>query len=281
MMGKRVGAISTFIKELKSIKAKSGHTLFFRGHADESYVDIPSIFRHIDNKKDNEKYIVNEDRLFKSMIANCPSDFVDCNSAFDYLVKMQHYGLPTRLLDITSNPLVALYFSCCEMFGKGGKPGEIVIYEVPDNDIKFYNSDSVSVVSNLAKMSAGFNYVSEKEKYLHEIKYEKPFFLDAINENHLESVFCVKPKLNNPRVIKQSSAFLLFGMGGSKLEPAEVPDQYRYKDKHGAIKTIKITTNGKMNIINELRELGISAASLFPEIEKVAEYLKKQPKGTL
>lgn len=123
--------------------------------------------------------------------------------------------------------------------------------------------------------------MSEKEKYLHEIKYEKPFFLDAINENHLESVFCVKPKLNNPRVIKQSSAFLLFGMGGSKLEPAEVPDQYRYKDKHGAIKTIKITNNGKMNIINELRELGISAASLFPEIEKVAEYLKKQPKGML
>ncbi|MFB5143574.1 FRG domain-containing protein [Vibrio diabolicus] len=276
----RIGAITTFIKEIKSIKAKEGHTLFFRGHSDDSYKAIPSIFRHIDNDESKEKYIANEDRLYKSMVANCPTDFLTCSSAFDHLVKMQHYGLPTRLLDITSNPLVALYFACCANHGKGGKHGEILIYQIPDEKIKFYSGDSVSVVSNLAKMKSDFDYSKEKNKYLHEIKYEKPYFLDGINEEHLHTVFCVKPKLDNPRVIKQSGAFLLFGMGANKLEPASIPPEFLFKSNDD-VKTIKIAQNGKVNILEELRELGVSPASLFPEIEKVAEYLKKQPKGML
>ena len=54
----RLGAISTFIKELKKIKAKNGYTLFFRGHSDENYVAVPSIFRHVDNDKKKDKYII-------------------------------------------------------------------------------------------------------------------------------------------------------------------------------------------------------------------------------
>lgn len=276
----RIGAMTTFIKEIKKLKAKEGHSLFFRGHSDENYEAIPSIYRHIDNDKSKEKYIANEDRLYKSMVANCPTDFLGCSSAFDHLVKMQHYGLPTRLLDITSNPLVALYFSCCDNYGKGGKNGEILIYEIPDESIKFYSGDTISVVSNLAKMQSSFDYNKEKTKYLHEIKYEKPYFLDGIEEEHLHTVFCVKPKLNNPRVIKQSGAFLLFGMGSNKLEPARIPPKFLFKS-NGSIKTIKIALNGKTTILEELSELGVSPASLFPEIEKVAEYLKKQPKGML
>ena len=39
----RRGAISSFIKELKNIKADGGHTLYFRGHPDEIFEAVPSI----------------------------------------------------------------------------------------------------------------------------------------------------------------------------------------------------------------------------------------------
>lgn len=276
----RKGSITTFIKELKTIKALPGHTLFFRGHADEGYKAIPSIFRHINDDPAQDRYVINEDRLYKSMISLCPNDFESCRSAFDHLVKMQHYGLPTRLLDITANPLVALYFACANHASRGGRHGEVLVYHVPDDEIRFYSSDTVSVVSNLAKMSVSFDFITEKTKYLHEIKYEKPYFLDAIVNRHLTSVFCVKPKMDNPRIIRQSGAFLLFGMGSDKSQPADIPDAYQYK-KSGNIHTIKISQNGKKTILSELAEVGISVATLFPEIDYVAKHLKSRPKGMI
>ena len=46
------------------------------------------------------------------MIASYPNFFSDCTTALDYLVVLQHYSFPTRLLDFTENPLVALYMAC-------------------------------------------------------------------------------------------------------------------------------------------------------------------------
>lgn len=50
--------------------------------------------------------------MFLDVVAYLPHSFSECKSALDYLVQMQHYELPTRLLDVSTNPLVALYFAC-------------------------------------------------------------------------------------------------------------------------------------------------------------------------
>lgn len=91
------------------------------------------------------------------MITQCPEDFKDCQYTFEYLVKMQHYGLPTRLLDITSNALVALYFACySNRSDEFSKDGKVFVYAVRKDAIKNYNSDTVSVLSNLAQLDNNF-----------------------------------------------------------------------------------------------------------------------------
>lgn len=270
--------LSTFIGHISDIKKKPDHTLFFRGHADTEYLAQPSIFRSIPDSETAAKYIDKEEQLFHDMIMRCPEDFANCSSAFDFLVKMQHYGLPTRLLDITSNPLVALYFACYSLSGTGknGKTGEVLIYQVPDKDIKFYDSDTVSVISNLAKLPSDFdiNKVNDRKRYLHTIKAEKPYFEDVIVENDLHRVICVKPKLDNKRIIKQSGAFLLFGMGTStgyqKVTAAKTPDEFH----SASINRINISASFKSKIIDELKSVAISEATLFPEIDSVARFLK-------
>ncbi|MEZ9860077.1 FRG domain-containing protein [Vibrio splendidus] len=270
--------LSTFIGHISDIEKKPDHTLFFRGHADTEYQAQPSIFRSIPNSDTAAKYIDKEDQLFHDMIMRCPEDFANCSSAFDFLVKMQHYGLPTRLLDITSNPLVALYFACCTLSGSGksGKTGEVLIYQVPDKDIKFYDSDTVSVISNLSKLQRDFdkNNRIDRKRYIHTIKAEKPYFEDDIVEDDLHRVICVKPKLDNKRIIKQSGAFLLFGMGRStgyqKVTAAKTPDEFH----SASINRINISASFKSKIIDELKSVAISEATLFPEIDSVARFLK-------
>lgn len=289
-MSKNIGALSTFLKKIKQIQPKKDHTLFFRGHADVDFIDTPSIYRFHPKNNKVRPYILEEDKLFRKIIMACPSDFKNDSSTFDQLVRMQHYGLPTRLLDITSNPLVALYFSCIDKSGKGGKTGQVIVYEVPNEKVKFYSSDTVSVISNIAKrpndifVSKLKSYKNEEQlladkeynRLIHEIQEEKPYFKKEIELSHLESVVCVQPKLDNKRIIKQSGAFFLFGINEHKLEPAVIPDSLYKSDTTGNKIKITISNNHKSKIINELESLSISDATLFPEIDNVSKFLKTQ-----
>lgn len=264
-------AIKTFESFYRAIKQyldeDPDYTYFYRGHSSLDYDLRPSIYRN--------KNIEKEDILFKEAIRRNPTDFPNSMSTFEKLVKMQHYGLSTRLLDITTNPLIALYFACNNNDNK--KDGEIYIFKIKKNDLKYFESDSVSVVSNIAKRPFNFtmpktsnieefNKEGEIKLLLHEIKYEKPHFLNQIDPEDLERVFCVLPKLDNPRITKQSGAFFLYGITKTKENPAkfeEIPLR------------IIIDNDGKKNIIKELSYLGINKSALFPEIEHILEALKE------
>ena len=102
-----VNSAAEFVAELAQLDQEKGTETFYRGHADKYWELIPSILR-----TPNGPGI--EHLLFRDMVAHEPQSFSECRSALDHLVQMQHYGLPTRLLDVTMNPLVALYFACEE-----------------------------------------------------------------------------------------------------------------------------------------------------------------------
>lgn len=101
----RISSVSEFIEKIVQRDKKAGTETFYRGHAYKGWKLLPSIFRTTNG-------VEKEHLLFRDMVAHEPQSFSECKSALDYLVQMQHYGLPTRLLDVTMNPLVALYFAC-------------------------------------------------------------------------------------------------------------------------------------------------------------------------
>ena len=101
----QVNSVLEFIEKIVQLDKEEGTETFYRGHANRDWELLPSIFR-------TPNGVEKEHLLFRDMVAHEPQSFSECKSALDYLVQMQHYGLPTRLLDMTTNPLVALYFAC-------------------------------------------------------------------------------------------------------------------------------------------------------------------------
>ena len=270
-----ITSFTQFCNTMLGIENKK-RAFYYRGHSDSAFLLQPSVMRK-DSWLSHERDMYNEIRI------ECPQEFSQCKSHLDFLVHMQHYGLPTRLLDVTRNPLVALYFACET---NPGKSGEIIVFEVDHEELKYPGSDTVSILASLplftsAEKDAVYRWASDRKlsqedfnkkavRLLHEIKLEKPAFRDELRKEDLTDVFFVLSEKKNPRIMKQDGAFIICGLFDRKKNPIN-----RYRLRRGSkIQIFIIKSRAKKGIMKQLNKLSINKAGLFPEIEDVAEYIK-------
>lgn len=112
-----------FIREVKAAEAAIGGSgpCWYRGHARGSYRLVPSLFRHT-RGLDSEQYLYEE---FKKGVSGMKDE--QTGSALDTLFRMQHYSVPTRLLDWTRTLGVAVYFAVCETIDPADLPAVWVL----------------------------------------------------------------------------------------------------------------------------------------------------------
>jgi hypothetical protein len=269
-------SVERFLQLLYAAPTQDTAETFFRGHKDVHYELTPSLLRKDPNGA--WQFMPSEDRLCKELLIAHYDEFQGDQYSFDRLVRMQHYGLPTRLLDITSNPLVALYFACEGPREFADVEAEVIIFSVASEKVKYYDSDTVSCLANLSNLSyaqkneinlnlegEAFNQSEVVQKLLHHIKSEKGFFEDRIVANDLGSIICVKAKRTNTRIRSQSGAFLLFG------HEAALPDS-----GVEGIAISRVTIRNKTEILRQLDRININATTVYPSIEQTADHLRVQ-----
>lgn len=284
--------IAKFIEEIliinQEIEAKKEREVFFRGHSDAiKYKLEPSLLRTIDSAKPFED---NEHSLFWDLLTTEPKSFTGDATCFDILTRMQHYSLPTRLLDISSNPLTALYFACS---ANEDQDGQVILFSIKKDHINYFDSDKASCLTNLAKLKKSqkidlLKLIQECEaenppikilkeehtekytsysQFIHFIKQEKPYFQPKINIDDLKSVICVKGRLNQDRIIAQSGSFLIFGLNTEPFEDGnEIFNIHR----------ITIPKDIKKAILNELDLLKINNRTVYPSMENSSKYIKEK-----
>ncbi len=302
-----IHSIKEYLSKITDIqeanKEYKQNQIFFRGQSKFGKLErkiMPSVFREDRKEKEN--------KIYSFAMTECPQDFANCNNHCEILSTMQHYGIPTRLVDITKNALVALYFAIVD--GKGAisnkDNGVVFIIGAQENHIKDYDSDTISILASLPRFSYDvqekiklkalepncdnkikineFNFKTEEvRKLLHEIKKEKPQFEPIINPNDVLDNFIFTPQKTNPRIIRQQGSFIIFGLGYDKDQSheslPEVNNKTNINDsflKHTPVVLDKIIINqdSKQEILNELKICGITQSSLFPELYKLGEYIR-------
>ncbi len=268
----KIGTVATLNNALNQIYNTMGskleeYHLFYRGHADSDFESVPSIYRR---KPDSDGlYIDSEDRFCSSILRECPTDFDAKMTAFDMLVKMQHYDLPTRLLDITENPLVALYFASLEPITKGNN-GSILIYFIHKDDVVNFNTLEVGLLSSISFLPANLLKKAKTTQKLNQLLNTMRLYSDQLpyikGVEDLDKTLCVLPRKANPRIMRQQGAFFLFGIQDGDKSRISSLDIEPFE--------LEVLNTGRKEILSQLERYAISEKYLFPEIDHVAHYIK-------
>lgn len=280
----KIKNIEDLLKECRNLKKRCADNvqLYFRGERCDSWELRPSVMRRSSLQK-------NESEMLNELMSRQPEAFSGLTSAFSQWVLAQHYGLKTRLLDITRNPLVALFYACEE---DGDEDGRLHVFAVPSDLIKSFNSDTVSIIANFAKLrhaeqnlllgktpedidaGEGLGFANEHSdsmgRLYHFIRQEKPHFKEEINHGDLFRVFVVEPQQSFERIRAQSGAFLISGFH-ERFERneilqlnADIPVYDHY--------TLTVSGESEKDyIMEDLRLLNITREALFPGLDEAAK----------
>lgn len=220
-------------------QAESGQLVWFRGQGDSGWKLSPSLAR-------KKKLLEAEAALIKRFKQNAVPHLPNRpDSEWEWLFLMQHYRLPTRLLDWTESPLAALYFAVEESKHK-------------KKEAALWCLDPVAL-----NRAAGVSF-----KFAVEIP---AFDHDQILDSYQPSVIAQGPASQGPlaAIAQRNSPRITAQMGTFTITHKE---HHPIEDVGGSnhVWRLLIPPESKSQILDELATLRVTRLSLFPELDQVA-----------
>lgn len=175
--------------------------------------------------------------------------------SWDKLFLMQHYGVPTRLLDWTENPLISAYFAL-------------------QNSREHKDSDAAIWLCDPIKWNqSAFKHISYKGGVFDEND-------DIVSKHAPGTAVAEMPDTpimmfgshNSPRIVAQRGVFALFG---KSIKPME--EFYQESDfDNGCLEKIIIPSGNVSAIRESLFRKGLTESVVFPEIEGLAKEIRRE-----
>ncbi len=283
-----VQAVCTIGRHIFRNGVDKNEIMLFRGHADKDYEILPSLGR--ERKSDYAMTIFNEERNMIEMAKyKMPNVFRHDMQPLELLALLQHYGIPTRLLDVTENALVALYFACCS---QPDKDGEVIVFKHNERHVAAF--PIINAIADTYRLIGTDNSTYSLKWFLEEalnqpyFQEQKHWTLTILANEELRKGWiignCSKPTfvyapIHSMRQQLQRGRYLLFP---NRLRIEDEREVFKAiidpvsKDDEYIIGSIKIESHKKQAFMAELQYFGISSETLFSDsIDSVCQGIVK------
>lgn len=221
--------------------------LWYRGQANSAWGLFPSIQRH-DLSLERERNLANDFRMKASRIMDNPPDRKNYSA---WVSLMQHYGLPTRMLDWSRSPLIAAFFAVEKYREHKGtdaciwvlRPGALNMMERGESCL--YASDSGTAQRML----------------------QTAFIPHEANDiTKLSSILACCSVENDLRMYSQQSCFTIHNTRQHRLDADEFKD---------IVFKLIIPERVRATFLYDLAVFGITEGFVYPDLEHISADLRR------
>lgn len=234
--------------------------VWYRGVSRDDHELIPSIVRR--SKRPTEVELDKLEKGISNTFAQRSPPFVDrdfSSSEWRSLFFMQHYGIPTRLLDWSESPFVASYFALSTV--RRNKRG------IPQDDAALWICDPD------AWNKVALDHISYKGGVLDESCEEiKSYSPEMDLEQRATMPVMIYGTHNSARIVAQRGVFALFGKGMKSMQ-----DLYEENDfPDDTLKKVVIRKENVDLILDSLFRKGFTESTIFPDLFGLSLEIKRR-----
>ncbi|MFA6971109.1 MAG: FRG domain-containing protein [Gallionella sp.] len=241
---REITSVQTLLEALSNDKKKHSGAVWYRGQARSEWSLSPGYMR-INNPPSESTLLMRFKQSAAMLIEKTPRD------SFDWLFLMQHFGVPTRLLDWSESPLVGLYFAVENLAIDGAHDGALWLLDPSElnKNANIYNRDEIGYIPSF-----------EDEEL-------KGYSVESLAQNRKTQLLPVATiaTRNNARIQAQLGVFTIHHHQNIAIEDVG--------NSSHIIKYV-IPSDAKVLISEQLQLLGFSRFQMFPELASLGEIIK-------
>jgi len=244
-----ITSIESLLTTIEFVNSKFDHQIWWRGQRKYKWELEPAVFRN-GNEHDERARILRFQQRAISRHDNLPA----LTDNPGWLFIMQHYRLPTRLLDWTESPLVALFFAseinkCHQKY-----PAKI--------------SDADGALFAISPYLLNHNQLGKNGILMPEEPEVIDSMMPAFDESAREKkkIIAIRPSEVDIRLMVQLSVFTI---NGYKIAIENLPSSDKYLWK------FKVPRESKEKLRKELKQLGIRLSNIFPDLDHLSKEIRQ------
>jgi len=278
-----ITSLSQYVQSIEKLKSyypsgvlinnPTASQFVYRGLSDKAYTLLPGVFRQQTNTVDgcaitNDTYLAwaQEKDLLKSFIHEASGILTTpTDDLLHWAEYAQHYGVPTRFMDWSTNPLAALYFACRDRITNDG-----TVWLLHRTNYTRFIGHKVKKNGNIKISDIVVEILNGTSNIEYPILYT-PYYVDA-------------------RMSSQGSYFMVWGVLCDPLESMLSADNlqmnlpetddgsriYGQEQEESLLFQFDITANCKQSLLHALDTVGINEKTLFPGLDGIGRYIERK-----